>query len=84
MVAEAVTDRVCPQAGILLARRLFGGSRQQMDYDLVPTTVFTPLVSLQSPIIPLVRGLGHMASWTGAAWVRTDAVCAQRWSELLS
>lgn len=31
------------QAGILLARRLFGDSSAMMDYNTVPTTVFTPL-----------------------------------------
>ncbi|MGH0183061.1 UNVERIFIED_CONTAM: hypothetical protein FKN15_027191 [Acipenser sinensis] len=31
------------QAGKLLARRLFGKSSELMDYDCVPTTVFTPL-----------------------------------------
>ncbi|XP_015265602.1 PREDICTED: thioredoxin reductase 2, mitochondrial isoform X2 [Gekko japonicus] len=30
-------------AGKLLARRLFGQSKELMDYDNVPTTVFTPL-----------------------------------------
>jgi pyruvate/2-oxoglutarate dehydrogenase complex dihydrolipoamide dehydrogenase (E3) component len=30
-------------AGELLAKRLFGGSNQKMNYDLIPTTVFTPL-----------------------------------------
>lgn len=30
-------------AGKLLARRLYDGSRVQMDYENVPTTVFTPL-----------------------------------------
>ncbi|XP_078198145.1 thioredoxin reductase 2, mitochondrial isoform X2 [Callithrix jacchus] len=30
-------------AGRLLAQRLFGGSSDLMDYDKVPTTVFTPL-----------------------------------------
>lgn len=34
---------VAIQAGIMLARRLFGGSSAQMDYDLVPTAVFSPL-----------------------------------------
>jgi thioredoxin reductase (NADPH) len=34
---------VAIQAGRLLARRLFGGSTMQMDYDQVPTTVFTPI-----------------------------------------
>merc|ERR1719397_178875 len=34
---------VAIQAGNLLAKRLFTGSSLQMDYDLVPTTVFTPL-----------------------------------------
>lgn len=29
-------------AGELLARRLFGKKNQKMDYDSVPTTVFTP------------------------------------------
>ena len=31
------------RAGELLAQRLFGGSNVQMAYDLVPTTVFTPI-----------------------------------------
>ena len=31
------------RAGELLAKRLFGGSKVKMDYNLVPTTVFTPL-----------------------------------------
>ncbi|KAH3759355.1 thioredoxin reductase 1 [Pelomyxa schiedti] len=31
------------RAGKLLARRLFGGSSEQMNYENVPTTVFTPL-----------------------------------------
>jgi thioredoxin reductase (NADPH) len=30
-------------AGKLLARRLYGGSKIHMDYDTIPTTVFTPL-----------------------------------------
>jgi len=30
------------QGGELLARRLFGGAEKQMDYELVPTAVFTP------------------------------------------
>lgn len=34
---------VAIQAGQLLADRLFGGSQVQMDYDMIPTTVFTPL-----------------------------------------
>ena len=34
---------VAVRAGELLARRLFGGSNVQMNYDLVPTTVFTPM-----------------------------------------
>ena len=33
---------VAIQAGELLARRLYGGATKQMDYELVPTTVFTP------------------------------------------
>ncbi|KAL3189525.1 hypothetical protein MRX96_002829 [Rhipicephalus microplus] len=32
-----------PVAGILLARRLYGGSDVQCDYTNVPTTVFTPI-----------------------------------------
>jgi len=34
---------VAIQAGMLLAKRLYGGSKLQMDYINVPTTVFTPL-----------------------------------------
>lgn len=34
---------VAIKAGELLAKRLFGGSTVQMDYSLVPTTVFTPV-----------------------------------------
>mmetsp|Transcript_16361 Transcript_16361/g.39914 ORF Transcript_16361/g.39914 Transcript_16361/m.39914 type:complete len:503 (-) Transcript_16361:39-1547(-) len=34
---------VAIQAGILLARRLFGGKTKQMDYVNIATTVFTPL-----------------------------------------
>lgn len=34
---------VAIQAGILLARRLFGGSNEPMDYRNVCTTVFTPI-----------------------------------------
>lgn len=34
---------VAIHAGRLLARRLFGGASQLMDYDNVATTVFTPL-----------------------------------------
>jgi len=34
---------VAIQAGRLLARRLFGGSNELMDYNTVATTVFTPL-----------------------------------------
>ena len=34
---------VAVRAGELLAQRLFGGSSVQMNYDLVPTTVFTPI-----------------------------------------
>lgn len=34
---------VAIQAGITLARRLFGGSKESMDYVNVCTTVFTPL-----------------------------------------
>ena len=34
---------VAIKQGKLLADRLFGGSSKQMDYSLIPTTVFTPL-----------------------------------------
>ncbi|CAI7894681.1 unnamed protein product [Closterium sp. NIES-53] len=34
---------VAIKAGQLLAHRLYSGSAQRMDYNLVPTTVFTPL-----------------------------------------
>ncbi|KAK2166511.1 hypothetical protein LSH36_38g02016 [Paralvinella palmiformis] len=34
---------VAIRAGKLLAKRLFGGATDQMDYEMVPTTVFTPL-----------------------------------------
>ncbi|CAB3994079.1 thioredoxin reductase 2, mitochondrial [Paramuricea clavata] len=34
---------VAIMAGKLLARRIFGGSNQMMDYTKIPTTVFTPL-----------------------------------------
>lgn len=34
---------VAIQAGILLARRLYSSKQQTMDYDLIPTTVFTPI-----------------------------------------
>jgi len=33
---------VAIKAGELLAKRLFGGASQTMDYSMVPTTVFTP------------------------------------------
>lgn len=34
---------VAIKSGIFLARRLFGGSSQLMDYNMIPTTVFTPI-----------------------------------------
>lgn len=34
---------VAIQAGRLLARRLYGGATAQMDYDQIPTAVFTPI-----------------------------------------
>jgi len=34
---------VAIQAGVFLARRLFGGSKEPMDYKNVCTTVFTPI-----------------------------------------
>lgn len=47
-VGDVLEDRpeltpVAIHAGRLLARRMFGGGTQQMDYDNVATTVFTPL-----------------------------------------
>jgi len=47
-VGDILNDRleltpVAIQAGRLLARRLFGGSSELMDYNTVATTVFTPL-----------------------------------------
>ena len=33
---------VAIKAGVRLARRLYSGSTEKMDYSLVPTTVFTP------------------------------------------
>jgi len=46
-VGDCIQDRpeltpVAIKAGQLLARRLFAHSSQKMDYDLVPTTVYTP------------------------------------------
>ena len=34
---------VAIKAGVRLAKRLYGGGKEQMDYDMIPTTVFTPL-----------------------------------------
>ena len=34
---------VAIKAGMRLVRRIFAGAKEKMDYDLVPTTVFTPL-----------------------------------------
>ena len=34
---------VAIKAGMRLVRRVFAGAKEKMDYDLVPTTVFTPL-----------------------------------------
>ncbi len=34
---------VAIQAGVLLARRLFAGASQKMNYNYIPTTVFTPV-----------------------------------------
>jgi thioredoxin reductase (NADPH) len=47
-IGDVLKDRleltpVAIQAGRLLARRLYGGSKLLMDYRNVPTTVFTPL-----------------------------------------
>ena len=35
--------RPCVTAGLRLSARLYGGGTDKMDYNLVPTTVFTPL-----------------------------------------
>lgn len=47
-VGDIVEDRpeltpLALKAGILLARRLFAGANEFVDYDFVPTTVFTPI-----------------------------------------
>ncbi|XP_041977339.1 thioredoxin reductase 1, mitochondrial isoform X3 [Aricia agestis] len=47
-VGDVLQDRpeltpVAIHAGRLLARRLFAGGQQQMDYDNIATTIFTPL-----------------------------------------
>ncbi|CAC5419494.1 TXNRD [Mytilus coruscus] len=47
-IGDVLHDRpeltpVAIKAGRLLAERLFGGSKVKMDYDKIPTTVFTPL-----------------------------------------
>eukprot|EP00795_Rhopilema_esculentum_P008424 gene8424-14405_t len=47
-IGDVIQDRpeltpVAIMAGKLLARRLFDGSTELMDYDKIPTTVFTPL-----------------------------------------
>ncbi len=34
---------VAIEAGKRLSRRLFGGSKRMMNWDTIPTTVFTPL-----------------------------------------
>jgi pyruvate/2-oxoglutarate dehydrogenase complex dihydrolipoamide dehydrogenase (E3) component len=34
---------VAIKAGMLLSKRLYAGATAKMDYNLVPTTVFTPL-----------------------------------------
>lgn len=34
---------VAIDSGILLAKRLYGGSKETFDYETIPTTVFTPL-----------------------------------------
>jgi thioredoxin reductase (NADPH) len=47
-IGDVAKDRweltpVAIKSGKLLSRRLFAGSAELMDYDMVPTTVFTPL-----------------------------------------
>jgi pyruvate/2-oxoglutarate dehydrogenase complex dihydrolipoamide dehydrogenase (E3) component len=46
-IGDCIVDRpeltpVAIQAGLLLARRLYGRSQQKMDYNFIPTTIFTP------------------------------------------
>jgi len=46
-IGDCIQDRpeltpVAIKAGLLLSRRLFGFALKKMDYNLVPTTVFTP------------------------------------------
>ena len=43
---------VAIQAGQLLARRLYANSTRVMDYDNIPTTVFTPIEYVHLPRIP--------------------------------
>ena len=43
VVGKPELTPVAIMAGKLLARRLFGGGAEAMDYEKVPTTVFTPL-----------------------------------------
>ncbi|XP_055388688.1 thioredoxin reductase-like [Condylostylus longicornis] len=43
VIGRAELTPVAIKAGELLARRLFGDSKQWMDYSNVPTTVFTPI-----------------------------------------
>ncbi len=40
---------VAIKAGEMLARRLFKGSSEAMDWDMIPTTVFTPSEVLFTP-----------------------------------
>jgi len=43
LYGQAELTPVAIQAGRLLAKRLYGGSTMQMDYDNIPTAVFTPI-----------------------------------------
>lgn len=43
MTLASLHWQVAIQAGILLARRLYGGGKETYDYDMIPTTVFTPV-----------------------------------------
>jgi hypothetical protein len=48
---------VAIDAGEKLARRLFGGSTKKMDYELVPTTVFTPSECVTRSPIAVITAL---------------------------
>ena len=43
LIGSTELTPVAIKAGQLLVNRLYGGSEKQMDYQMVPTTVYTPL-----------------------------------------